>query len=340
MYRNSGNEQSSQLKLENKNYFDEVPNDILKLIVLYLDAPGASSFRHTCRGFANNECIIEHLLRLALSKLQFAPVQNHPYDLEFLTLSNDGKVLEWEDQADNQPQPRHLPNNANTRIDSISFGRHLFEIDSRGLVYDNWRETQPITHLVGKRIIAMAQGSEHSLVLDANGCVYAYGLNFDGQLGVGDDEDCYSSFQLVTALNGERIIAIAAESDSSLALSAEGKVYFWGEDCRSTNFTEIVHRGYSQFMPRLVTGLIGKRIIAIDEGCSGVGTHYLALDELGLVYAWGDNCHGQLGLGHNNREDNPKLVTVLNGRKITAIAAGGFVSLALDMNGQVYFWGA
>ncbi|MDR3352726.1 MAG: hypothetical protein LBO00_06985 [Zoogloeaceae bacterium] len=68
--------------------------------------------------------------------------------------------------------------------------------------------------------------------------------------------------------------------------------------------------------------------------------HSLALDKNGKVYATGDNSYGQLGLG-NSRHARMVFTPVssLGNKKIVAIAAGDFHSLALDDLGRLYATG-
>ena len=64
----------------------------------------------------------------------------------------------------------------------------------------------------------------------------------------------------------------------------------------------------------------------------------LALTADGRVWSWGYNTYGQLGTGSNALFDPvPKQPTGLS--NVTAIAAGGYHSLAIDRQGMVYAWG-
>ena len=68
------------------------------------------------------------------------------------------------------------------------------------------------------------------------------------------------------------------------------------------------------------------------------GAHSLALSAQGdTVWAWGDNGHGQLGLGSTASSPAPAVVGGLSGVK--AIAAGADHSLALKLDGTVWAWG-
>jgi alpha-tubulin suppressor-like RCC1 family protein len=66
--------------------------------------------------------------------------------------------------------------------------------------------------------------------------------------------------------------------------------------------------------------------------------HSLALAADGRVWAWGDNMHGQLGLGGTADSATPQRVPGLT--DIVAIVAGDNHSLALKRDGSAWAWGA
>ena len=73
---------------------------------------------------------------------------------------------------------------------------------------------------------------------------------------------------------------------------------------------------------------------------AGGDRHSLALMGNGTVWAWGDNSDGQLGIGSQGETEPFTLpVAVHDLTNITAIAAGGNFSLALDQDGAVWAWG-
>lgn len=70
-------------------------------------------------------------------------------------------------------------------------------------------------------------GSEHSILLTEKGKVYVCGNNYNGQLGIGNNNNVYS-FLNVNSLNNIKIIQIACGWNHSLILSDEGYVYSCG----------------------------------------------------------------------------------------------------------------
>lgn len=75
--------------------------------------------------------------------------------------------------------------------------------------------------------VAVAVGSQHTLLLSCDRNVYAFGGNGVGQLGVGDRHDRSLPTQ-VEMLAGRGVFSIAAGARHSVALSDRGLVYVWG----------------------------------------------------------------------------------------------------------------
>jgi len=177
----------------------------------------------------------------------------------------------------------------------------------------------------------VAAGGAHSLALKSNGTVWAWGSNYRGELGDGNDGPSTIHRTPIQALSLSGITAIAAGGSHSLALKSDGTVWAWGD-----NDYGQLGRGFSSgggwgfTTPEQVTAL--SDVIAIAGG----RTHSLALKSNGTVWAWGDNLIGQLGDG--TTIDRCTAVQVLGLSGVKAIAAGSH-SLALKNDGTVWEWG-
>ena len=72
---------------------------------------------------------------------------------------------------------------------------------------------------------------------------------------------------------------------------------------------------------------------------------FVALDDQGKIYTWGDNDFGQLGHGTDIKYSNQPICisdiagNLLNGKKITDISNNGYTIIVLDDQGKVYTWG-
>jgi hypothetical protein len=173
--------------------------------------------------------------------------------------------------------------------------------------------------------VAVSAGGSHSLGLEANGTVWAWGADASGQLGDLTTIDAHTPVQ-VPLPSG--ITAVSAGLSHSLALRSDGTVWAWGSNVYgqlgngSTTASSI---------PVEVQGL--SNVVAIAAG----GYHSLALRSDGTVWAWGANVHGELGNGGLVNSSVPVQVSSLSG--VVAIAAGQYHSLALTAAGKVYAWG-
>jgi E3 ubiquitin-protein ligase HERC4 len=96
-----------------------------------------------------------------------------------------------------------------------------------------------------------------------------------------------------------------------------------------------------QLSPRIIANLSTKRVLSIATG----GHHCLALCEGGCVYSWGDNSHGQLGLGHSTNISAPALIRALTLRAtldkmvVEEVVTGVEHSMARTACGVVFSWG-
>lgn len=166
----------------------------------------------------------------------------------------------------------------------------------------------------------VAAGDDHSLCVDKDGNLYAWGSNIYGQLGTGQYKEIVTPER---TLPGKKIAAVAAGSRHSLALTTEGELYACGDGLitPATEGSENIG-GWKLVM----TG-----VKAISAG----SMHSLALKSNGDVYAFGENRGGAIGDG--TTENRPTPVKVMTGAK--AVEAGGNVSFAVKINGDLYAWG-
>jgi len=192
-------------------------------------------------------------------------------------------------------------------------------------------------------------GGYHSLAAMTDGTVRAWGLNNEGQLGIGTDigpETCpisYSCSSKVLSVPGiSGAVAVAAGSYHSLALLSNGTVMAWGENAfgqlgigKSVG-PETCHTFPCSAKPLLVPGL--SNVIAIAAG----GSMSLALLADGTVMVWGADGYGQSGLGVKASNpckctDHPVQVPAVS--NAMAIAAGVLGGSAVLADGTVMNWG-
>ncbi|MBL0211555.1 MAG: RCC1 repeat- and reductase domain-containing protein [Holophagaceae bacterium] len=173
------------------------------------------------------------------------------------------------------------------------------------------------------RIIGISAGEDHSLALSEDGSVWAFGLNQDGQLGIGTKIDQ----SVPTEVKGlSQIIEVCGGRKHSIALKRDGSVWAWGSnECGQLGQPKLT----VSLAPLEVAGL--ESIVSVAAGLS----HSLALKKDGSVWEWGAMGHRSDGTVRIVR--TPRRVQGLTAVKM--IAAGGRHSLALLSDGTVWAWG-
>lgn len=186
-------------------------------------------------------------------------------------------------------------------------------------------------------IVMLAAGGNFSLLLKADGTVWAWGDNSNGQLGDGTYTDRHTPTP-VRGLAGKTITAIAAGQSFAVALDDTGKAWVWGDN-NNGQLGRLNSTMVNSAVPVEIPALTGKTITAITTG----GAHMLALANDGTLWAWGENYYGQLGLGYTHGTsggtyETPKQVPLdtLGGRTVTAISAGMNSTAVLADDGTLW----
>ncbi len=191
----------------------------------------------------------------------------------------------------------------------------------------------------GTTIKQVTSSYYHSMALDSNGQLWAWGWNGYGQFGNGQTNNpngTPTKISLAGLTPGATIAQIATSYEHSIALDSNGEVWTWG-----SNFNGMLGDGTTTrrlspvkvVFPGLVTGATFKQI--------GTGLyHSMALDSSGQLWAWGENGFGNLANGNLVNKYVPAQV-VFSGLSagIKKFSTFGRHTLALDNNGDVWAWG-
>ena len=174
-------------------------------------------------------------------------------------------------------------------------------------------------------MLAVAAGAYHSLAVEGEGAVLAWGGNGNGQLG---DGTLVARNSAVYIPNLDGVVAVAAGAAHSLAVKSDGTVSAWGGNSNG----QLGDGGTTdRLSPVTVPGLTG--VVAVSAGYA----HTLAVKSDGTVLAWGNNDTGQLGDGSFTERHSPVAVSGLTG--VVAVSAGNVHSLAVKSDGTVWAWG-
>lgn len=187
----------------------------------------------------------------------------------------------------------------------------------------------------------MSTGEGHIVVVRGNGNVYSSGLNWEGQLGLGDNAERPGTPGTDEAGVGylvqvpEPIRSVACGVRHTILLARKGNVYSFGSNLASQlGFA----RCYYRSIPTRVPKLPPIRYVACGH------YHTVALGFEGDVYVFGSNMHGQMGMGDTSNAYGadcwphpPTQIQVLP--PIRMAAAGNYFTVLLAFNGAVYTCG-
>ncbi len=172
-------------------------------------------------------------------------------------------------------------------------------------------------------------GGEHTLALKADGTVWAWGSNDDGQLGDGTTTMRSTPVQLALP-GGVLATAVSAGERFSMALGADGFVYAWGYNGQGQLGKAPSGNVSDNWVPVKISGLSGVTAIS-------AGAYHSAAVKDGGAWTWGANWSNQLGRSATTHQFNPG--QVLGVSSVMAIATGGAYTAALTMTGDVFSWG-
>ena len=185
--------------------------------------------------------------------------------------------------------------------------------------------------------VRAAAGLRHSLFIDGEGRLSSCGKAENwtpGLLGHGEGvTQLNTPTRLPSPLGAERAVSVSAGDVHSLALAADGSVWSWG----CGHYGRLGHGDLqAQLEPTKIEALAGERVVAVSVGSD----HSLALTADGAVWSCGSGYFGQLGHGDEQSQLLPKKVEAFTGRRVVAVSAGDFHSLAVTADGAVWSWGS
>ncbi|XVE52616.1 hypothetical protein DITRI_Ditri02bG0136000 [Diplodiscus trichospermus] len=247
-----------------------------------------------------------------------------------------------------------------TKRRRISSAKHAAENSSSG---DETLSAFPclVTLNPGVRIVTVAAGGRHTLVLSDIGQVWGWGYGGEGQLGLGSRIRMVSSPHPVPCIEPSSYGKDRATALSRGSLSSEGQSfrvpgsYVKGIACGGRHSAVITDAGalltfgwglYGQcgqgstddeLSPTCVSSLLGIRIESVAAGL----WHTVCISADGDVYAFGGNQFGQLGMGGDQAETLPRLLDApsLENTHAKVVSCGARHSAVITEDGKVFCWG-
>jgi alpha-tubulin suppressor-like RCC1 family protein len=241
----------------------------------------------------------------------------------------------------------YTPQKISSLKDVVAISRgydHTVALDSNGNVYtfgendkgqlgtgNNEESDYPMLVTISD-IVMIAAGSDSTYAIDVNGVLWGWGENNDGQLGQGEADTANHTTPVQIPLV-EPVTSVAAGKAHVLALGESGKVYGWG-----LNASNQVGNTEDDTWADDIYVATELPWVNTAYAIWANGNQSFVEKNDGLVYPWGFNGLGTLGLESDEDPIAPTIaITDLDG--VLDIGAGALHTIALRDDYALFSWG-
>lgn len=183
-------------------------------------------------------------------------------------------------------------------------------------------------------IVQIASGASFSLAVDSEGRVWSWGQNSNGQLGLGTQEHTSTPTQINF---DEPIEAVVAGKGHALAVARSGAVYGWGLNFSS----QIGNYDRDNELPDWPKYVLSPKKLPWFSDAVAVwanGNQSFAERQDGMVYPWGQNMLGTLGVELDGDVKSPSS-PVFGFDKVVDLGNGALHTIGMRQDGSVFSWG-
>lgn len=168
-------------------------------------------------------------------------------------------------------------------------------------------------------------GFYHTIAINTNGSLWAWGLNDDSQLGLGDITKRTTPSRIGSETNWS---TVAAGGYHTIAHKVNKTIWAWGKN----NYGQL---GLGGTISRITPSSIGT---SSDWSVVEAGAfHTIAITTNKVIWVWGRNNNGQLGMGDTTDRSTPTQMGI--DTDWVTIMAGGDYTLGLKINNTIWSWG-
>ncbi len=166
-------------------------------------------------------------------------------------------------------------------------------------------------------------------IINSKGEVYAWGKNYNGQLGLGNTENQNSPVKIEGLASVEEIYISNNYFGSAYARTTSGELYVWGNN----NYGQLgIGNTENQNTPTKIKNFSNVENVYLDEYSVYVKTTN------GEVYTWGRNNSGQLGIGNTENQSSPvKIKSLIDVKDIYTDYGNIYAKMT---TGELYAWGS
>jgi len=168
----------------------------------------------------------------------------------------------------------------------------------------------------------IATGRFHSAAICADGILWTWGDNEDGQLGNGTMEGSSVPIRIM-----DDVIAVSTRdwSHNTAAITSDGTLWMWGSN-------QVGAIGDGTTIARYSPVKVMENVVYVSTGTG----HTAAITNDGALWTWGWNAAGQLGDGTTIDRHSP--VKIMG--NVTAVSTSGLSTAAITDDGALWVWGS
>lgn len=281
-----------------------------------------------------------------------------------LELAEDGTVRSWGSNrygqlGDGDTEPRALPTEVMTGAVQIAAGSwSSYALGADGTLYswgsgeqgqlglgDTQNRAKPARVMGDVKRVAAALNRAYALSTD--GTLYAWGnaswaypdgerLTNTPRAVAADADDVFCGGSTTLILRGSTLYALGSAAKGSVQSGRATEVLI-AEDVATAAATtsEILYIDGAGRLYRCANGA-SRLLLRSMKSVTANGGKFAAISSTGVLYTWGTNTSGALGLGHRNGVSTPAVAL----RGTTAVAFGSDFAVALKRNGELWTSGS
>jgi len=177
---------------------------------------------------------------------------------------------------------------------------------------------------------AVTAGSNHTVAIDADGSLWAWGSNSNGQVGNKSTADCKSPVQIGTA--ADKWKQVSAGDNHTVAIDTNNKRWVWGSNSNGQLGNGSSGANAEKNEPSQIGDNKNWKLVSAGKD------HTVAIDTDNKLLTWGANGSGQLGNNSNTGSNSP--VPIRNDKNWVQVSAGNNHTVAIDTNAKLWTWGS